>query len=180
MHQSFWNIPHMEKILIDRDTINTRIQQLGDQISVDFLKNYGSHEMPPVFICVLNGAFHFFSELTRCLHIDCQVDFIRLKSYNGQDNSEGVSVIKGLELELKGRHVYIVDDILDSGNTIMEALRLVNDKMPATVNIVTMLTRAKNKFQPNYYAFEIGDEFIVGYGLDNNGLSRNLEDLYAV
>ncbi len=180
MHQSFWNIPHMEKILIERDTINARIRQLGDQMSDDFLKNYGSHEMPPVFICVLNGAFHFFSELTRCLHIDCQVDFIRLKSYNGQDNSEGVSVIKGLELELKGRHVYIVDDILDSGNTMMEALRLVTDKMPATVNIVTMLTRAKNKFQPNYYAFEIGDEWVIGFGLDDNGLKRNLQNICVI
>ena len=180
MYQSVWNIPHMEKILIGRDTINARIRQLGDQISADFLKKYGPNEMPPVFVCVLNGAFHFFSELTRSMHIDCQVDFIRLKSYTGQDNSDGVSVIKGLELELKGRHVYIVDDILDSGNTMMEALRMIADKMPASVNIVTMLSRAKNKFQPNYYAFEIGDEWVIGFGLDDNGLKRNLQNICVI
>jgi hypoxanthine phosphoribosyltransferase len=107
--------------------------------------------------------------------IDSEVDFIRLKSYDGQDNSQGVSVIKGLELDLKGKRVYIVDDILDTGATIIEAIQLANDRMAQEVKVVTLLKRKVGPMTPDFYGFEIGNEFVYGYGLDDYGLKRNLD-----
>ena len=114
------------------------------------------------------------------MSIDSEVDFIRLKSYTGQDNSHGVSVLKGLELDLKGKRVYIVDDILDSGATMIEALTMVNDRMAQEVKVVTLLKRANGPFIPDFYGFEIGDEWILGYGLDDYGLKRHLQDIYKI
>ena len=112
--------------------------------------------------------------------IDSEVDFIRLKSYDGQDNSQGVTMLKGLELELKGKRVYIVDDILDTGSTMIEALRMVNDRMAQEVKVVTLLIRKNGVMTPDFYGFEIAEEWVVGYGFDNNGLKRQLSDIYKI
>jgi hypoxanthine phosphoribosyltransferase len=112
--------------------------------------------------------------------IDSEVDFIRLKSYDGQDNTQGVSIIKDLELDLKGKRVYIVDDILDTGATMIEALNMVNDRMAQDVRIITLLKRKDGPMTPNYYGFEIGNEFVYGYGLDDYGLKRHLQDIYKI
>lgn len=164
----------MEK-LIDKKDIVARVAHVAQQISTDH-----DSELPPVMICVLNGAYQFFADLTSMMSIDCEMDFIRLKSYEGQDNSGGVQILKGLEADLKGKCVYIVDDILDTGATIIEALHMVNSRMPKTVKVVTLLKRYGSAMQPDYYAFEIGDEWVVGYGLDDNKLKRNLMDIYKI
>jgi hypoxanthine phosphoribosyltransferase len=167
----------MEK-LIDYHEIQFRVLDLAQEISIDHIQSENS--LPPVIICVLNGAIHFFSDLTRMMSIDCEIDFIRLKSYNGQDNSLGVQVIKDLELELKGKRVYIVDDILDSGATIIEALHMVSGKLASEVKVVTLLKRKSSPLTPDFYGFEINDEWVVGYGLDDNGIKRELRDIYKV
>ena len=167
----------MEKI-ITKEQIQDRVQQLADAISVDHMKS--ANALPPVMICVLNGALHFFSDLTRMMSIDCEIDFIRLKSYEGQDNSGGVQIVKDLELELKGKRVYIVDDILDTGATMIEALLMVSSKLASEVKVVTLLKRQSSPMTPDFYGFEIGDEWVVGYGLDDNGIKRELRDIYKV
>jgi hypoxanthine phosphoribosyltransferase len=129
-------------------------------------------------ICVLNGALHFFSDLTRMMSIHCEIDCIRLKSYDGQDNSGGVTVTKDLELDLQGKRVYIVDDILDTGATMIEALHMVNSCRAADVKVVTLLKRKSSPMITDFYAFEIEDQFVVGYGLDDNGIKRELLDIY--
>ena len=167
----------MEKI-ITKEQIRDRVQQLAEEISVDHMKSANS--LPPVMICVLNGAFHFFSDLTRSMSIHCEVDFIRLKSYEGQDNSGGVKVIKDVELDLYGKRVYIVDDILDTGATMFEALHLVNSRHAADVKVVTLLKRKSSPLMTDFCAFEIEDQWVVGYGLDDNGIKRELLDIYEI
>jgi hypoxanthine phosphoribosyltransferase len=167
------------EIIIQQGDIAKRIKELAEAISIDHVHN-STNVLPPVMICVLNGSFHFFSDLTRMMSIDSEVDFIRLKSYDGQDNSKGVSVIKGLELELKGKRVYIVDDILDSGSTMIEALHMVNSRMAQEVKVVTLLKRENGPMTPDFYGFEIGEEWVLGYGLDDYGLKRHLQDIYKI
>lgn len=167
------------EIIIKQEDIAKRVKELAQAISTDHIHT-NDNTLPPVLICVLNGSFHFFSDLTRMMSIDCEVDFIRLKSYNGQDNSHGVSIIKGLELNLKGKRVYIVDDILDSGATMIEALNMVNDSMPAEVKIITLLKRSNSPIDPAFFGFEIGNEWVLGYGLDDYGLKRHEQHIYKI
>jgi hypoxanthine phosphoribosyltransferase len=167
------------KIIISRHEINQRVQELAEQISTDHRQN-NTNSLPPVLVCVLNGSFHFFSDLTRMMSIDCEVDFIRLKSYEGQDNSGGITIVKDLELDLKGKRVYIVDDICDSGATMLEALFMVNSRMATEVKVVTLLKRKNGVGMTDFHGFEIGDEWVLGYGLDDYGLKRNLQDIYKI
>ena len=167
----------MEKI-ITKEQIRDRVQELADAISVDHMKS--GNALPPVMICVLNGALHFFSDLTRSMSIHCEIECIRLKSYEGQDNSGGVKVIKDVELDLHGKRVYIVDDILDTGATMFEALHLVNSRYAADVKVVTLLKRKSSPLMTDFYAFEIEDQWVVGYGLDDNGIKRELLDIYEI
>jgi hypoxanthine phosphoribosyltransferase len=167
----------MEKI-IKKETIQQRVKEIADAISVDHMQS--NNILPPVMICILNGSFYFFSDLTQMMSIDCEIDFIRLKSYEGQDNSGGIQHIKGLELDLKGKRVYIIDDICDTGATIMEALFMVNSRMAEEVKVVTLLQRSNGVLLTDFCGFEIGEEWVVGYGLDDNGLKRNLQDIYKI
>jgi hypoxanthine phosphoribosyltransferase len=166
------------ELIIKSNDIQTRIKELAKEISQDHVTTGNS--LPPVMICILNGSYMFYTDLLRNMPIDVQTDFIRIKSYEGQDNSGGCDILKSLEVDLKGRNVYIVDDICDTGTTILEALFMVNSHIPAHVKVVTLLRRGGGVDLTNFCGFIIGEEFIAGYGLDNNGMSRNLEDLYKV
>ena len=167
----------MEKI-IKKETIQQRVKEIAEAISIDHMQS--NNILPPVMICILNGSFYFFSDLTQMMSIDCEIDFIRLKSYEGQDNSGGIQHIKGLELDLKGKRVYIIDDICDTGSTILEALFMVNSRMAEEVKVVTLLQRSNGVLLTDFCGFEIGEEWVVGYGLDDNGLKRNLQDIYKI
>ena len=166
------------ELIIRKEDIQLRVKQLGIAIANDHVNS--GNLLPPVMICILNGAYMFYTDLLRNMPIDVQSEFIRLKSYNGQDNSGGIDIVKGLETDLKGRNVYIVDDICDTGTTILETLFMVNSHLPAQVNVVTLVKRKHGVNLTDFCGFEIGGEFIAGYGLDNNGVGRNLEDLYKV
>ena len=166
------------ELLITNEEIQDRVLELAQQISVDHVQSNNS--LPPVMICLLNGAIHFFSDLTRAMSIHCEIDFLRLKSYEGQDNSGGVVCIKDLELDLKGKRVYIVDDICDSGATILEALFKVNSRMAEEVKVITLLRRGGGVDMTDYCGFTIGEQFVVGYGLDDYGIKRELRDIYSV
>ncbi len=167
-----------KKIMFDSADLQDMLYRLGAEISIDHIES--NNVLPPVLICILNGSIHFYSDLVRAMSIDCEIDFIRLKSYEGQDNSGGIKCTKDLELDLKGKRVYIVDDICDSGATIMEALFMVNSRMAQEVKVVTMLQRKGGTALSDFNGFEIGDEWVVGYGLDNNGLERNQNRIYSI
>jgi len=164
------------ELLISHNELQERGKELAKQIAKDHKES--GNTMPPVMICLLNGAIHFFSDLTRALPIDCEIDFLRLKSYEGQDNSGGVVCLKDLELELKGKRVYIIDDICDSGATILEALFRVNSRLATEVKVITLLRRAGGVDMTDYCGFSIGEEWVIGYGLDDNGIKRELQDIY--
>ena len=165
-------------ILIPEYKIERRVRAMAHKISEEHKAS--GDIMPPVMICVLNGGFAFFSDLVKDMGIDIQVDFIRAKSYNGRDNSEGVKITKDLEIHCKGKRVYVVDDIVDTGKTIFEILLLVNDMMPSEVKVVTLLKRKENSPPVDHFCFEIDDEWVVGYGLDDNTLKRNYRNIYKI
>ena len=164
------------EVLIEEYKIDRRVRALAHKITEEH-KNSGN-DLPPVMICVLNGAFPLFSDLMKDMGVDCEVDFIRAKSYNGQDNSGGVEITKDLEIELKGKRVYIVEDMVDTGATMFEILCRVNDKMPNEIKVVTLVHRKGNSFPVDHYCFEVGEEWLVGYGFDDNGLKRNYRNIY--
>jgi hypoxanthine phosphoribosyltransferase len=166
------------EILIPEYKIERRVRAMAHRLSEEHKAS--GNPYPPVMICVLNGAFMFYSDLVKDMGIDVQMDFIRAKSYDGQDNSQGVVVTKELELDLKGKRVYIVEDIIDTGATMIEILQRVNDRMPSEVNIITLVQRKEAVLPVKHFCFEIDDEWIVGYGLDDNSLKRNYRNIYKI
>jgi hypoxanthine phosphoribosyltransferase len=166
------------EILVEEFKLERRIREIAHDISLDHQAS--NNPFPPVMRCVLNGAFMFFTDLVKHMDIDCEIDFIRVKSYHGQDNSGGVKMLKGLETELKDKRVYIIEDIIDSGATMTEILHHVHDKLPAEVKVATLVRRAGSELREDYSCFEIGDEWIIGFGLDDNGLKRNYRNIYKL
>ena len=165
-------------ILIPEYKIERRVRALAHKISEEHKSSGNS--LPPVMICVLNGGYAFFADLMKDMGIDVQMDFIRAKSYEGQDNSGGVKITKDLEIHCKGKRVYIVEDIIDTGATMLEILQSVNGRMPNEVTIVTLVQRKDPFMKLDHHCFEIGDEWIVGYGLDDYTLKRNYRNIYKI
>ena len=165
------------QVLIEEYKIDRHIRALAHKITEEH-RNSGNVN-PPVMICVLNGSFMFFTDLVKDMGIDCEIDFIRPKSYEGRDNSQGVTFTKDLELELSDKRVYIVEDIVDTGATMKEILLKVKDKNPVEVKVVTLVHRKENLFPVDHFCFEIGNEWLVGYGFDDNGLKRNYRNIYS-
>lgn len=159
------------EILIEEYKIDRSVRALAHIITEEH-KNSGNM-LPPVMICVLKGSFMFFTDLVKNIGVDCEIDFIRAKSYEDK-----VSVTLDLEIDLKGKRVYIVDDMVDTGQTMIEVLCRVNDAMPTEVKIVTLVHRKDNEFPVDHFCFEIGDERVVGYGFDDIGLKRNYRNIY--
>jgi hypoxanthine phosphoribosyltransferase len=172
------NSSEVMEIVIHKEKIKSQVRKMAKRISQEHKAS--GNNLPPVMLCVLNGAFMFFTDLVKNMDIDVQIDFIRAKSYEGQDNSGGVKVLKDIEIDLKGKRVYIIEDIIDTGATMLEVLQSVNDKMPNEVTIVTLVQRKEPFMKLDHYCFEIGDEWIVGYGLDDYTLKRNYRNIYKI
>jgi hypoxanthine phosphoribosyltransferase len=164
-------------IIVPEYKIERNIRRVANEITKDHKAS--GNRFPPVMICVLNGAFMFFTDLVKCMGIDVEIDFIRAMSYEGQDNSGGVKILKEIEKDLKGKRVYIVDDLIDTGETMKELLIHTNDYSPAEIKVVTLVHRKNSKHPVDFTCCKIGDEWIYGYGLDDNGLRRNYRNIYA-
>ena len=134
-----------------------------------------------VMICVLNGGFMFFSDLVKNMSTDIEVDFIRAKSYNGQDQGV-VHILKDIETDIEGKDVYIVDDFYDTGKTLYRILEHLSTLNPKSLQMVTLLTRDISPIPdyPHITGFMIRDQWVVGYGMDNNSKERNLDYIYAL
>tara|TARA_B100000287_G_C20552830_1_gene749204 strand:- start:596 stop:1114 length:519 start_codon:yes stop_codon:yes gene_type:complete len=163
-------------ILIKADKIRSRIKEMALQLEEHTTKY--DNGMPPVFVCVLNGAYKFFTDLTSEYTGLCEIDFIRAKSYNGKDNSAGVQIKSDVEVDLYGKNLYIIDDIIDTGNTMKELVIHFNQQLPNRISIISLLKRKNNSHPIDLFGFEINDEWVVGCGLDDNGLMRNNNNIY--
>lgn len=162
---------------ISKEEIQQRVYALGELISADY------EGKKPLILGILNGSFIFAADLFRALTIDAEISFIKLASYKGTSTTGHVVTAIGLEEDLHGRHIIIVEDIIDTGKTLSSFLPEIHHRQPASVKIATFLTKPsalQYDVKADYSCFEIENKFVVGYGLDYDGLGRNIPDLYIL
>jgi len=160
------------KVLIAEDELQARIRELGTCITED----YEGRDL--LLICVLKGGVMFLSDLMRTINMPVSIDFMATSSYGGGTETSGVvRILKDLDAAIEGRHVLIVEDIIDTGHTLGYLLRLLEQRQPASVRVCTLLNKPERReedIRVDYIGFDIPNEFVVGYGLDFNELYRNL------
>jgi hypoxanthine phosphoribosyltransferase len=165
------------ELFISEDKLQNEIKRIADSICNDYLGK------SPLFLVILNGSFMFASDLFKNIQLPVEISFIKVSSYSGVASTECVKELIGLNEDIEGRDVIIVEDVVDTGLTMKDTLALINAKNPSSVSICTLLFKP-NKLQVNldvkYVAMEIPDDFIVGYGLDYDGYGRNLRDIYKI
>jgi hypoxanthine phosphoribosyltransferase len=160
------------EVLIEKESLGARIAELGAEISVD----YAGRDL--LLIGVLKGAVFFMADLMRKLTIPCEVDFMAISSYGASTDSSGVvRILKDLDINIEGRHVLVVEDIIDSGLTLSYLMRNLESREPATLEVCALLTkpdRREIEVPVRYVGFEIPNRFVIGYGLDFGERYRNL------
>lgn len=163
---------HIKKILITPESIQKRIAELGVEISED----YRGKEL--VVVCILKGAFLFTSDLCRQIDLPQKLDFMAVSSYGDATRSSGiVKIEKDLSESIQGKHVLIVEDIIDSGLTLSYIVKILQERQPADIKVCVLCNKPSNQQQHvkvDYCGFKLEDEFVVGYGLDFKGYLRNL------
>jgi len=166
------------QMVISRDTIRDRVREVARQISEDFAGN------EPIFIGVLNGAVFFLGDLVRELTIPCRIDFIKAGSYgSGRTSSGHVRLTKDMELDVRGKPLILVEDIVDTGLTLKHILPVIKEKSPALVRVCALIDkreRRQEKIHIDYAGFRVESGFLVGYGLDWGERYRYLPDIYAL
>jgi hypoxanthine phosphoribosyltransferase len=162
----------IERILLDEATIQARIQELGREIA----EAYRGEDL--LLISVLKGSIIFMADLIRAINIPHEIDFMATSSYGADTRSSGiVRILKDLNKSITGRNVLIVEDIIDSGNTLNYLVRILQERQPASLRIVTLLDKPERRevvTQVDWVGFSIPNDFVVGYGLDYNEIYRNL------
>jgi hypoxanthine phosphoribosyltransferase len=160
------------EILIDQDSLQRRIAELGDEISAD----YSGRDL--LLVGVLKGAVFFMADLMRRLTISCEIDFMAISSYGAATDSSGVvRILKDLDINIEGRDVLVVEDIIDSGLTLSYLMRNLEAREPASLEICALLTKPDRReidVPVRYVGFEIPNRFVIGYGLDFGERYRNL------
>lgn len=164
-------------VSIPEEKIKARVAEIAAQISHDL------EGKRPLFLAVLNGSFVFAADLLRGIDTPCEISFVRMASYEGTSSTGDVKQLIGLKEDIKDRTVVIVEDIIDSGLTMVHLLDLLKEKQPAEIKIAALLVKPGNlkvNLDIPYCCFEIPNDFIVGYGLDYDGEGRNLPSIYTV
>lgn len=165
----------MQKTLYSKQELEETVARLGREITKDY------QGKTPVLVAVLKGAFIFMADLVRAIEIPCTVDFMVVSSYGKSTQTSGsVKIIKDLDTNIEGKDVIIVEDILDSGITLSNLIRVLNQRHPASIKICTLFdkpARHKVDIQVDYNGLEVPDEFIVGYGLDYAEIYRNYPEI---
>ncbi len=162
---------------IPESEIQQRVKAVADRINSDY------EGRTPIFLPVLNGSFIFAADLLRYLKIECEISFVKVASYNGTDSTGHVKHLIGVNTPLEGRDVIIVEDIVDTGVTMQNMLKMLQEHKPKSLEVCTLLMKPEKLTVPldiKYCAMEIPNDFIVGYGLDYDQFGRNLRDIYTV
>ena len=162
---------------ISAEEIEAKVQEIADSIREDF------HEKYPMFLVVMNGAFIYAADLIRKLDFPCELNFVRIKSYHGTESTGEIDIYMPPNLDLKDRHIIVVEDIIDTGNTMAAFIPILESYGPASVSLSSILVKPeahKHDIVTQYPGFVIPDKFVVGYGLDYDGMGRNLKDLYQL
>jgi len=176
----------MQKITLKDKTFELsipyeKIMEAVDKIAREINRDYEGKE--PLFLVILNGSFMFSSDLLQRMDINCQVSFIKLSSYVGTESSQKVKKLIGFNEEVNNRDVIILEDIIDSGITMEKVHQEMSFFQPASIRIATLLFKPAaliKSVKIDYTGMEIPNDFIVGYGLDYDGLGRNLKDIYKI
>lgn len=162
----------IESVLFSEEELRRRVRELGAQITAD----YAGKE--PVLVSVLRGSYIFMADLTRCIDLPCTVDFMSVSSYGKGTKSSGqVQITKDLSDDIEGKDLIVVEDILDSGNTLYYLLQILEARKPASIRLCTLLDKPERRVKEvdvTYRGFQIPDAFVVGYGLDYAEKYRNL------
>lgn len=165
------------EVFIKKKKIKRRVKELADQISLEY------RDKEILFIPILNGAFLFASDLIKEIALPCQVSFIKVSSYHGTESSGAVKSIMGLNIDVKGKNIILIDDIVDTGLTMSTLIEEISKQAPASIEIATLLLKPEalqKQLELKYVGFAIPNRFVVGYGLDYEGYGRNMKDIYQL
>lgn len=165
------------EIFLTEDELDLDIEVVAERLNTDYA------DKTPVFIAVLNGAFMFASELLKQVHIPCEISFVKMASYEGTQSSGEMNRLIGLAGNMTGRHIVIVEDIVDTGHTVEHLMADLQEQGPASIEVATLLMKPdayRKHFPVKYVARNIPNEFVVGFGLDYDGLGRNLRHIYTL
>ena len=163
--------------MIPASEIDQAVSRVAEQLD----ERYKGHT--PIFLGVLSGSFLFLSDLVRKISFDSQLAFVKISSYEGTESTGEVKQQLGIDFDIEGRDIIIVEDIVETGNSMNYLLDYLKAKNPASISICTLFFKPEKflyKYDIDYTALSIGNEFIVGYGLDYNQLGRNLKDIYVI
>ncbi|MEN9918299.1 MAG: hypoxanthine phosphoribosyltransferase [Bacteroidota bacterium] len=164
-------------LFITEDEIIRSIKKIANEINKDLAGK------DPLFVCVLNGSFMFASELMKLVTIPCEISFVRMASYKGTKSTGKIKEIYGLEDDIEGRTIIIIEDIVDTGHTMSLIIDQLTCQKPKEIKVATLLFKPKalqSEVKLDYVALEIPNDFIVGFGLDYDGYGRNLANIYKI
>lgn len=162
----------IEKVLIDEDTLNMRIKKLAS-----YINEYYAEEDSLILVGVLKGSVIFMSELAKHLKVDCKLEFMSVSSYAGTESTGNVKILKDLDIDIRGKNVLLVEDIIDTGRTLSKLKLNLEKREAKEVKIITLLDKPERRIteiKADWYGFRIPNEFVVGYGLDYDERFRNL------
>jgi hypoxanthine phosphoribosyltransferase len=164
-------------IFLPHSEIQNKIKDIAQKIELDYAGK------KPILVGILNGSFRFLADLVNYLSLPIQVCFVKVASYHGTSSTGQIKRLIGLDIDIENQDVIIIEDIVDTGLTMVEILRDLNHQHPASLEIVTLLVKPDKlqaKLNLKYVGFSIPNEFVVGYGLDYDGLGRELNDIYKL
>lgn len=165
------------KPFISEEKLQESIKEVARKINQDYKGK------TPIFLGVLNGSFMFFSDLLKSIELECEVSFVKMASYEGTSTTGVVNELIGLNEDIEGRDIILIEDIVDTGNTLEKLHKMLAEKNPASIKIATLLYKpdAYTKAHAiDYVGIEIPNAFVLGYGLDYDGLARNLKSIYVL